>query len=416
MTTRITVVGLGFGDEGKGSIVDYLARQESNTIVVRWNGGANAGHHVTLPDGRVHCFRQWGSGMLVPGTWTYLAPDFMLDPMRLLDEELTLRELGVARPRDRLIIDYNCDVVLPHHLHLSRYAEPVMKRGTTGMGVGWAKLIGTITVGDLVQDYMAQRDNPQDETFQKKLKEITNQISVKAWAYENSRAGQWKEPIDDEGLIKSLRVWTKQYIRRMTDFVSDLNHRFDRIIYEGAQGTLLDPFHGLMPPYVTRTRTLSQFASEGPSELWGVVRAYSTRHGRGPFPSEMEGHDYLKDEYPEEDNELRGSDFRIGWLDLPLLRHALEIEAHVDVLCVTNLDRLQEYNLITDYTDGEYSVAHIPPFEWLGWDQPPTPVIQNYKSEEAFLNAIEMELAKPVGLVSRGPTWEDKERRELSVL
>ena len=139
---RHTIVfGLGFGDEGKGSIVDALVRRQGFRTVVRFNGGPQAAHHVVLPDGRWHCFAQFCSGMLSPRTQSWLSEFMLVDPLALQKEELALRKLGVQNAFQRLYIDAACVVVTPFHKHLNRLQECLRdqtRHGSCGLGVGWA--------------------------------------------------------------------------------------------------------------------------------------------------------------------------------------------------------------------------------------------------------------------------------------
>lgn len=138
MNKAFIVGGLGFGDEGKGTIVDYLTREYNAKLIVRFNGGPQAAHHVVTPEGITHVFSQFGSGTFVPGVNTYISPRVVFDPLALIKESVALKEKGIQYPLRRLFVNKDCLIVTPFHKIISRMLETARKekRGTCGKGVG----------------------------------------------------------------------------------------------------------------------------------------------------------------------------------------------------------------------------------------------------------------------------------------
>jgi adenylosuccinate synthase len=387
------VLGLGFGDEGKGTMVDWLARRApSPPLVVRWNGGPQAAHHVVTDDGRTHCFAQLGSGSFVPGARTHLGREMAVD-LYALHVEADLFGDGVLA---RTTIDPRCVLVTPWHAVLGRVREAVRgahRHGSTGRGVAEAKLGLHLVAGQI------------DDRFDDRVRELRDALLATA-----------ARLVGDAPCDEARELVARGGDRDLFDAFVDAAHRplaitlqpqlSARVIFESAQGALLDRDHGFFP-HVTPsriTRTAAEIAARelgcmGPLEVWGVLRAYHTRHGEGPFPSEDHT---LAARLPEPHNRDDGPPgrFRIGWFDAVLARHAIGFAGPIDRLAITCLDRtaaLPERAIV----DAWRSADRID----TGTATAAVPVVQRVDSLPA---AIEQALGRRIDAQSWGPTARDK--------
>jgi adenylosuccinate synthase len=352
----ILVVGLGLGDEGKGSVVDALARRHGARLVVRFNGGPQAAHHVVSPEGRLHCFSQFGAGTLVPGVRTHLARFVAVDPLALANEAAALRTVGVDDALARLTIDPRCVVVTPIHRALNRIRELARgdgRHGSVGLGVGEALLdaeraaVPVVRVGDA-------RDPARLGARLRLLWRM--KIDLAEQLVEGARG----PAIDHESLDRELASLRRsEPIAALASALDHLAHRSgvtlteelaldprEVAIFEGAQGVLLDRDHGFFP-YVTPSRTTFAHADTLLAEArWGgavtrvgVLRAYATRHGQGPFVTEDVDLTAATPDLHNTSHAFQGA-FRVGWFDVVAARYALRVVGEVDWLAITNLDRL----------------------------------------------------------------------------
>jgi adenylosuccinate synthase len=341
------VLGLGFGDEGKGSIVDWLARQaDSPPLVVRWNGGPQAQHHVVTDDGRSHCFAQLGAGSFVAGARTHLGPDMAVDPYALCAEAEALAARGIPDPLTSVTIDPRAVLVTPWHAIVNQVREILRGRdrhGSTGRGVGEAKL-GAVRV--VAGQIGAGFDDEVHRLRRALASEAAALVDAAAGAPEAARALVARA---EDGDLAAAFFDSAHRLEpagvRVTSKVPAARH----IILEGAHGALLDQDHGFFP-HVTPgriTRSAAEAAlrelglGHSSPEVWGVLRAVHTRHGEGPFPS----HDpHLTERLPEAHNPSDGwpGAFRVGWFDGVLARYALRFAGPIDSLALTCLDRVAE--------------------------------------------------------------------------
>lgn len=359
----IVTVGLGFGDEGKGTTVDYLVRKYQADWVVRYNGGAQAAHFVTLTNGHVHCFSQFGSGTFVPGVKTLLSRFVVIDPLTLIEEARFLEGAGQKDCLKRLFIDQDCLVVTPYQKYLNRILETARgenRHGSCGMGVGqtfqdWQKNPqATLYFKDLLdQDKINEKLNYQ---FYEKL-DLAEQLLEENFGNQLLRV-----------LVEDLKTRkpSKKIIRVFSNigkklttgknvvnevFVRSVLNSHKTIIFEGAQGTLLDPNHGFFPhvtaisPSLANGNELLKLTEQAVIKL-GIMRAYQTRHGKGPFVTQSDGLTATVIDQNNKTGQWQG-EFRNGWLDLVALRYSLEInQGQVDELVITNLDGLSELSKI----------------------------------------------------------------------
>ncbi|MBK9031217.1 MAG: adenylosuccinate synthetase [Myxococcales bacterium] len=414
MTVKV-VLGLGFGDEGKGTIVDWLARQAATPpLVVRYGGGPQAMHHVVTDDGRTHCFAQLGAGGFVPGARTHLGPDMAVDPYALVAEAAALAEVGVPAALTSLSIDPRCVLVTPWHALVNRVRELVRgdaRHGSTGRGVAEAKL-GAIAVragqlGAGLADALA----PLRRAL---AAEAAALIAAHPAAPEAARALAARFGDDD---LAAAVVDAAAAIAAAGVAITPTLPAADDVILEGAHGALLDQDHGFVP-HVTPSR-ITRAAAEaaaralglaGSLEVWGVVRAYHTRHGAGPFPSELPG---LAARLPERHNPDDGwsGAFRVGWFDAVLARYALGFAGPIDRLAVTCVDRLTALAEVAivdawrtprgDVTD----LAAIAAGERTALAAAATPIARRVPS---IIAAIEAALGRTVDVTSWGPTARGK--------
>lgn len=348
------VTDLGFGDAGKGTIVDFLARKATRPAIIRFNGGAQAAHNVLTPEGAHHTFAQFGSGTFVPGARTHLSRFVCIDVPALMREAEHLASLGVVGALARLSVDGDARVVTPFHKAANRIREVLRgdgKHGSCGMGVGE-------TMADDVafpHRTVRARDLRSPELLCTKLAFFQE---LKASEFRASRALLAETGFlhDELALLFSAdapervahALWQQAmrfsivgggYLRTLA--------REHELIFEGAQGILLDEWHGFHPYTTWSTTTthnartlLAEAGYVGSIRSIGVTRAYATRHGPGPFPTE---HAPLATILPEPFNgpgRWQGS-FRTGWLDTVLLRYAVAVSGGVSELALTHLDRVR---------------------------------------------------------------------------
>ena len=331
----IVIIGAQWGDEGKGKITDLLA--ERGDVVVRFQGGNNAGHTI-VRDGQTWKLHLMPSGILHPGKLCVIGNGVVIDPKVLTDEldELRRREVDTSGLR----ISANAHLIMPYHMLLDTAGEIKLGKlqiGTTRRGIGPAYADKAARLGIRVQDLL-------DEKILKK--KIVAALEPKRLSLRDFQ----RDPRLD------LQAMTDEYLtygHRIEGYIADTSRlvleRLDAdelVVFEGAQGTLLDIDHGTYP-FVTSSNPVAGSACIGAGvgpkdidEIWGVAKAYSTRVGAGPFPTELEGP--LADQLRERGGEYgttTGRARRVGWLDLVALRYAARINS-LTALAITKLDVL----------------------------------------------------------------------------
>lgn len=347
------VAGLAYGDEGKGSVVDYLVRKEKSCAVVRYNGGAQAGHRVVLADGREHIFAQFGSGTLVPGVRTHLSRFMIIEPIGMMREFEHLKELGFSDVFQRLTIEGDAPITTPFHIAAGRLQE--LHRGKTrygscGLGIGET----VEDVRELGEDALFVKDISNTPLLRKKLFQIRERkrAKVKNWFEEIPKSEHSKHNwhvLEDTKIIEWCMERYAEFIThaRVVDreFLGTLLKR-GGVVFEGAQGMLLDLDYGFHP-YVTQSdisyrnafTLLREAKFEDAVRRVGVIRGYFTRHGHGPFVTENKKLAELLPDSTNTTHEWQG-EFRVGYFDTVMARYALEAIGGVDQLAITNLDRL----------------------------------------------------------------------------
>jgi adenylosuccinate synthase len=418
------VVDLGFGDAGKGATVDFLVRDRGPTLVVRFNGGAQAGHNVVTPDGRHHTFAQFGSGTFVSGVRTLLGPDFVVHPGAMLVEEAALRQKGVADAFERTAADRRALVISPFQQAAGRLRELARgpwAHGTCGVGVGEAvrdALVGegdSIRVGDLHR--CRRRLESQQRRIRRQLADSRHVRDVRA-------ADEWALLDDPRAVDRTLSLW-QLLIPRLSviDSVAtrDTIRDAGTVVFEGAQGVLLDQDHGFHPH-----TTWSDCTFRGALDLvdgaggrvhrLGVIRSHMARHGPGPFPTFDPDATRLHRDRHNDDGGWQGPVCR-GALDLVLLRYAVAACGGVDGLAVNHLDELGPVATMCNayHLDGKV-VRDLPlprsgdlgALERLGTSLGTVvPALRSLPSE-SLVGEIERRLATPVWLVGQGPSATDR--------
>lgn len=442
MTESYIIAGLGFGDEGKGSIVDFLARKSGITNNVRYNGGQQAAHHVVYGK-HEHCFSQFGSATFLPQTRTIISKYMLFEPYALETESEALETKGIIDPMQRMFIDNEALVVTPMHKILNRMKELESRIGSCGLGVGEA-----VADSKSYDKYMLKAEDLRDEEktsykldFLLKVKlDQAEQIYDSHKNEYNSISCKILSEMDVEKLSKDYsKISERVSIDDCSDFFSE------PCIYEGSQGVLLDVDYGFWP-FVTKTKTTFENAEKlcrtGKLKI-GVMRPYMTRHGRGPLPTQDENLSEIVTEKHNSYSEWQGQ-FRIGWMDILLMKYANEISGKSDFLAITNVDKIKSLKKIKLCNRYEYfgndDIGRFFEYEKKGrkklitgiktpldFEKNPEindifydccPVYDNFypsssSSEkwDKYLKFLESEeaLATPIGIISRGPEAKDKE-------
>jgi adenylosuccinate synthase len=414
------IVGAQWGDEGKGKIVDVLS--ENFSVVARYAGGHNAGHTVII-NGKKFILQLVPCGVLRAGCRSVIGNGVVLDPMAFLKEVSALRATGVEID-GHLFVSNRAHVILPYHRMIELASENApggVKIGTTSRGIGPS-----------YEDKMGRRGLRVADLLDLKLLKthIGNACREKnmiAHALFNS------EPLDPDKMYDEYAEASAKIAPFVCDTAALLNRAIaggESVMFEGAQGTMLDIDHGTYP-FVTSSSATSGGAVIGTgvaptaiTEVIGVTKAYCTRVGEGPFPSEL--HDALGDQLRARGNEygaVTGRPRRCGWLDLPLLRYAGMING-ISWLVVTKLDVLDELAEIPvcvgykiDGKATEEIPAHASGFDRIecvyrklpGWRTPTQDILQVEKLPKAareYLNFMEKESGVRIGVVSTGPGRE----------
>jgi adenylosuccinate synthase len=417
---NVTVIGAQWGDEGKGKIVDWLASRAD--VVARFQGGHNAGHTLVVGN-ETYKLSLLPSG-IVRGTLSVIGNGVVLDPWAFRDEVDKLRGQGVEITPNTLQVADTCPLILPIHRDLDALREDASgkgKIGTTRRGIGpaYEDKVGrrAIRVCDLAH-----------------LGDLGPQLDRLCAHHDALRAGFGEPPVDRDGLERELGEiagFLLPFARPVWITLNEARHRGDRILFEGAQGVLLDVDHGTYP-FVTSSNTVAGTAAAGtgigPSGagfVLGIVKAYTTRVGSGPFPTELQ--DEIGQRLGERGREfgtVTGRKRRCGWFDAVLVRQACAVAGVTGVALtkVDVLDGLDEIRICTGYRLRGRGLDHFPAhaadqaavepvYETIdgwrestagarSWAQLPAQAIK-------YIRRIEELIRTPVALVSTSPERED---------
>ncbi len=414
---NIIIIGSQWGDEGKGKIVDLLA--ERVQAVVRFQGGHNAGHTLVI-DGEQTILHLIPSGILHDGVRCFIGNGVVLSPQALL-EEITMLEDRGATVRDKLHISEACALILPYHILLDQVREEARGKaaiGTTGRGVGPA-----------YEDKVARRalrvsDLSHRSRLQDKLKEALEFHNFVLKNYFRAETVDYGEILDE-----TLRFAEEMapMIADVTGMLHEIRRQGGNILFEGAQGTLLDLDHGTYP-FVTSSNTTSGSAATGsgvgPTDfdyVLGITKAYTTRVGSGPFPTELfDGTGARLREKGSEFGATTGRPRRCGWFDAVALKRSVQLNG-LSGLCITKLDVLDGLDTVKICHGYRLNgqVRETPPIgaealsqcepvyeEMPGW-QGTTGGIKNYAAlpdnAKAYLQRIEELCETPISIISTGP-------------
>jgi adenylosuccinate synthase len=332
----IVLIGAQWGDEGKGKATDLLG--ERAQWVVRYQGGNNAGHTVVLPDGQDFALHLIPSGILTPGVTNVIGNGVVVDPGVLLDELAGLEARNVDTTR--LLISADAHLIMPYHVEIDRVTERYLgksKIGTTGRGIGPAYQDKVARVGVRVQDLL------DEKILRQKVEvalEFKNQVLVKVY---NRRA------LDAEQVVDTVLDQGAHFAHRIADtrlVLDQALRRGETVLLEGSQGTLLDVDHGTYPFVTSSSPTAGGAcagAGIGPTKITavvGILKAYTTRVGSGPFPTEL--HDAMGERLRKAGGEVgvtTGRARRVGWFDAVIGRYAARVNGITDFF-LTKLDVL----------------------------------------------------------------------------
>lgn len=418
MAKNVVVLGTQWGDEGKGKVVDLLTDQA--TYVVRYQGGHNAGHTLVI-DGEKTVLHLIPSGILRENVTCVIGNGVVLSPEALLEETAMLEARGVP-VKERLVISEACPLILPYHVELDLAREKARGNkaiGTTGRGIGPAYEDKVSRRGLRVGDLF----NPED--FAVKLKEVLEYHNFMLTNYYKVEPVSYEKVLADALAVADI---LKAMVVDVTDVLDKARLRGDAIMFEGAQGTLLDIDHGTYP-YVTSSNTtvggVATGAGFGPLNLdyvLGIVKAYTTRVGSGPFPTELDcevgqhlgvkGHEF---------GATTGRKRRTGWFDAVAMKRAVQINS-ITGFCLTKLDvldGLESLSICIGYKDAQGNIRDVPPMAADGYDLI-TPVYESMPgwSENSFgvtdyeelpqaaknyIKRLEELTGVPIDIISTGP-------------
>ena len=443
----LIVVDLGYGDCGKGTMVDFLTRETGAHTIVRFNGGSQAAHNVITPDGRHHTFAQFGSGTLVPESRTHLSRFMLIDPMNMLAEERHLQTLGVTDAFQRTSIDVRSPIISPFQKAMNKLRELARgegRHGSCGLGIGetMSDLLAypdqVVNAGDLASPAILRRKlSFIRERKREELRGLRKNLTEDGQTQEQLRTFDDPEIID--ACIDIYTHFASQTKIVGGEFLGELLEG-GTVIFEAAQGVLLDEWYGFHPfttwstTTVANAETLLQEAEyKGQVTKLGVLRAYFTRHGPGPFVTENPSlNGTLKDLYNGTGQWQR--EFRVGPFDLVAARYALSVCRQVDCLAITHLDQMEqldEWQLCRSYQFGGRDLDLPKYFETVGEEIQAIKVaeiadlehqekltnrllecIPQYaahpQDKQQYLDTLAEELGTPVAIVSTGPKATDK--------
>ncbi len=418
MSNNVVVLGTQWGDEGKGKIVDLLT--ERAKYVVRYQGGHNAGHTLVI-DGEKTVLHLIPSGILRENVVSIIANGVVLSPEALMKEMTQLEERGIP-VRSRLLLSEACPLILPYHIALDNAREKARGEkaiGTTGRGIG-----------PTYEDKVARRglrvgDLFDKKAFAQKLKEIIEYHNFQLVNYYKVEPVDYQKTLDD---IMAIADILTGMVVDVSDLLYKATQKGELVMFEGAQGTLLDIDHGTYP-YVTSSNTTAGGVATGSGlgpryvgYVLGIIKAYSTRVGAGPFPTELfdETGDFLR-EKGQEFGATTGRSRRTGWLDIIAIRRAVQINS-LSGFCMTKLDvldGLKEVKVCVGYRLPNGEVIETTPLaadDWEGiepiyesmpgWNESTFGVKDKAQLPQAALNYIkrvEELTGVPVDIVSTGP-------------
>ncbi|MEQ3693423.1 MAG: adenylosuccinate synthase [Thalassolituus sp.] len=416
MGKSVVVLGTQWGDEGKGKIVDLLT--EKAAAVVRFQGGHNAGHTLVI-NGEKTALHLIPSGILRDGVRCVIGNGVVLAPDALLKEVRALEDRGVP-VMERLRISHACPLILPYHVALDQARE--LKRGnakigTTGRGIGPA-------YEDKVSRRGLRVDDMYQPEFADKLKDVMEYHNFSLVNYYGVDAVSFEET------LASCMDWAaqiKDIVVDAVDLVHTVREEGGDIMFEGAQGTLLDIDHGTYP-FVTSSNTTAGGVATGSGvgplyldQILGITKAYTTRVGSGPFPTELFDNvgKHLAD-VGKEKGTTTGRDRRCGWFDAMLVKHAIRVNS-INTICLTKLDvldGLETIKVCVGYKDADGNSLKVPASAdqfakitpvykelpgWTGTTFGAKTIDELPENARAYIRFIEEAIGAPIDIISTGP-------------
>jgi adenylosuccinate synthase len=392
--------GMCFGDEGKGATTDALVRRYGADLIIRYNGGSQCAHNVITPEGKHFTFCQFGSGSTVPNVKTYLSRFMLVDPSTMMVEAEEHAKGGLYNLMRRTYVDKNAFVVTRYHKAINRILEKSRKdsrHGSTGMGIGATREMSlswpdrVLTVGDL--------QNRQ------KMKEKLYFIRTRARERVKNVPVQSKSPeclYNEHEVLKDDHLFN-WYLDRYTAWTREVNIVDEPprvrtgIVFEGAQGMLLDETFGFQPhttwtdiTFTNAITILKEIGYSSPIYKIGVLRSYYTRHGDGPFPSQDQAMMLTMKEDHNKWEEFTG-DFRFGNFDIPLAIKALNDIKGVDYLAINHMDVAAKWASVPIRLSKKCNV--IVPYQH-------------------FTSVVEEVLNVPIKITGHGPRFTDRSFKE----
>jgi adenylosuccinate synthase len=421
---HVVVVGTQWGDEGKGKVVDWLT--DHAQAVVRFQGGHNAGHTLVI-QGVKTALQLIPSGVMREGVACYIGNGVVVDPSHLLSEIERLEAMGLE-VRSRLFVSESCPLILPFHVEVDQARERLRensgagKIGTTGKGIGPA-----------YEDKVARRalrvqDLKHPERFGAKLRDLLALHNFALSGYLNAHSLEF-QPLFDRAMKVAEHI--KPLMADVGYLLHQAHHSGANILFEGAQGTLLDIDHGTYP-FVTSSNCVAGNAAAGAGVgpdllhyILGITKVYTTRVGSGPFPTELPMDEpgtngYHLSTVGQERGTVTGRPRRCGWLDAALLKRSMIING-ISGLCVTKLDVLDglpEIKICVGYKlhgrqidilplDADDISACVPVYETLpGWSESSFGVTtwgQLPLNARRYLERMQALIGAPIAMVSTGP-------------
>ena len=418
---NVTVVGAQWGDEGKGKIVDWLSNKSD--IVCRFQGGNNAGHTIVVNKQKI-ALSLLPSGIIRKDKVSIIGNGVVVDPVALLNEIKKLEEFGIKVSSKNLVISENASIIFSFHKNIDKVREQRKgpnKIGTTGRGIGPA-----------YEDKIGRRairfcDLKDEKTLDDKIKNILDYHNI-------ILLGLNSELLSLDQIKKEINNFKKKilrFVKRVSPILIKSKNDGKRVLFEGAQGILLDVDHGTYP-FVTSSNTIPSSASSGSGVsvkhigfILGIVKAYTTRVGSGPFPSELKNRTGQKlGEIGKEFGTVTGRQRRCGWFDSVIVKHSIDVSG-IDGIALTKLDVLdtfKEIKICVGYKLNGKSIDYFPTSEYeqnllvpvyethKGWMQD-TQGCKTWNELPAyaikFVRRVEELLGTQVSILSTSPKRED---------
>jgi adenylosuccinate synthase len=416
MAHVIIVVGTQWGDEGKGKIIDLLAK--STDVIVRFQGGSNAGHTLVV-EGEKFVFHLIPSGILHKGKRCIIGSGVVVDPQVLIEEIDSLKGKGFLQDDAQFLLSEEAHLIFPYHKMIDKGRERIRSGeiGTTGRGIGPAY------EDKAARDGIRVIDLAEEEIFRRKLEETLAQKNYYL-THVLQEAGLELEPLYQEYMRYGERL--RKYVANTSFFLAQQIKEGKKILFEGAQGSLLDVDHGTYP-YVTSSSTVAGNACAGsgigPTQIdlvLGITKAYTTRVGGGPFPTELtDDIGAMLREKGGEYGATTGRPRRCGWFDAVVVRHSVRVNG-LGGLAITKLDTLTGLktikvctayrmgnDVITEFPASAERVARCQPIyeELEGWAEEiggAKKLSQLPQNAQRYLERIEKLTQTPIHIVSVG--------------